>query len=260
MRPFALALLAALASPVALGAMQATPVEWELDGTAFQGVLVYDDAGARRPGLVMFPNWMGVTDRSVEHAKAIAGDDYVVLVADVYGKDLRPASNEEAGKASGAAYADPAQLRARAARALQVLRERAEDAPLDRERVAAFGYCFGGAVALELARSGADLDAAISFHGSLGTKLPADKDAVKASVLVLHGAADPFVAPEEITGFRKEFAAAGADLLWVEFAGAQHCFAYADPNPPAGCARDERSARRAYALMEDFLDERFGED
>jgi dienelactone hydrolase len=260
MRTLTLALLAVLASPAAFGAMQAEPVEWELEGTTFRGALVYDDAGAKRPGLLMVPNWMGVTERSIEHAKEIAGDDYVVLVADVYGKDLRPASNEEAGKASGAAYGNPAQLRARAAKALDVLKNSAERAPLDSERLAVFGYCFGGAVALELARSGADLDAAISFHGSLGTQLPAAKDTIKASVLVLNGAADPYVSAEEIAGFRKEFAEAGVDWQFVDFSGALHCFAYADPNPPPGCAVDARSAKRAYAMMEDFLGERFGKD
>lgn len=258
MRPIALALLAAFASSTALGAMQAEPVEWKIDDTEFQGYLVYDDAGAKRPGLVMFPNWMGVTERSVEHAKEIAGSDYVVLVADVYGKDLRPTSNQEAGKASGAAYAEPERLRARANKALEVLASKSQGAPLDAGKLAVFGYCFGGAVALELARSGADVDAAVSFHGSLGTRLPAARDAIKASVMVLNGAADPFIAAEEVSGFRKEFADAGVDLQFIDFSGAQHCFAYADPNPPPGCAFDARSAKRANRMMRDFLDERFG--
>lgn len=259
MRPLSLALLALLSSPAAYGAMQAQSVEWELDGTAFNGFLVYDDAGAKRPGLVMFPNWMGVTERSVEHARQIAGDDYVVLVADVYGKDLRPASNEEAGKASGAAYSDPAKLRARAAKALDVLKANAAAAPLDADRLGAFGYCFGGAVSLELARTGADLDGVVSFHGSLGTQLPAAKGEVKSSLLVLNGAADPYVKPEEIAGFKKEMTEAGADLQYVDFSGALHCFAYADPNPPPGCAYDGKTAKRAFGMMEAFFDERFGQ-
>jgi dienelactone hydrolase len=258
MRPIALALLA-LSSPSAFAAMQAEPVTWELDGTSFRGVLVYDDGGAKRPGLLMVPNWMGVTERSVEHAKEIAGDAFVVLVADVYGESVRPTSNEEAGKASGAAYADPAALRARAAKALEVLVTNASEAPLDPERIGAFGYCFGGAVSLELARSGADLDAVVSFHGGLGTKTPAAKGTIKPSLLVLNGAADPWVAAEEIAGFQKEMADAGADWQFVNFSGAVHCFAYADPNPPQGCAFDERTAKRAFAMMDDFLAERFGD-
>jgi dienelactone hydrolase len=248
-----------LVSPVAFGAMQSVPLEWELDGTTFQGFLVYDDAGSKRPGLVMFPNWIGVTERSVEHAKSIAGQDFVVLVADVYGKDLRPSDNAEAGKAAGAAYAARDQLRARAGKALDVLRANAGEAPLDSEHLAAFGYCFGGAVALELARSGADLAAVVSFHGSLGTSMPATPGAIKPSLLVLNGADDRYVAAEEIAGFQKEMTEAGADWQFVNFSGAVHCFAYADPNPPPGCAYEERSAQRANEMMRDFLRERFGD-
>lgn len=258
MRALVLSCLA-LSSPFASAKMQTEPVTWELDGTAFRGVLVYDDAGARRPGLLMLPNWMGVTERAVEHARQIAGNDYVVLVADVYGESVRPSNNEEAAKASGAAYADPAALRARAAKALDVLVTNAAEAPLDPQRVAAFGYCFGGAVSLELARSGADLDAVVSFHGGLGTATPAAKGTIKPSLLVLNGAADPWVAADEIAGFQKEMSDAAADWQFVNFSGALHCFAYADPNPPQGCAYDEKTARRAFAMMDAFLDERLGD-
>ena len=258
MRLLALALLAGFA-PSAFAAMQSKPVEWELDGTAFSGFLVYDDAGAKRPGLVMVPNWMGVNDMAVEHARKIAGGDYVVLVADVYGKELRPKNFDEAAKATQAAYSDGARLRARAAKALEVLKTGAEGVPLDADRIGAFGYCFGGGVALELARSGADLDGVVAFHGNLRTPKAAENGAIKASLLVLNGAADPWVAVEEIAGFQKEMTDAAADWQFVNFSGAQHCFAYADPNPPKGCAYDEKTAKRAFAMMESFFDERFGD-
>jgi dienelactone hydrolase len=258
MRSLAASLLALL-SPAAFAAMQSTPVEWELDGTAFSGFLVYDDAGAKRPGLVMIPNWMGVNEMAVEHARKIAGDDYVVLVADVYGKDLRPANFDEAAKATQAAYSDGARLRARAAKALEVLKTNAAGAPLDADDLGAFGYCFGGGVALELARSGADIDGVVAFHGNLRTPKSAEKGTIKPSLLVLDGAADPWVAVEEIAGFQKEMTDAEADWQFVNFSGAQHCFAYADPNPPKGCAYDERTARRAFAMMESFFEERFGD-
>ncbi|MBD4969262.1 dienelactone hydrolase family protein, partial [Xanthomonas citri pv. citri] len=75
----------------AAAAMQAKPLEWTIGKDTFSGVLVYDDAGAaKRPGLVMVPNWRGVNDSAVTKAKQLAGDDYVVLVADVYGKGKRP--------------------------------------------------------------------------------------------------------------------------------------------------------------------------
>lgn len=257
MRLLASALLLC-ATPAAFAAMQVKPVDWELDGTAYQGVLVYDEAGAaKRPGLLMTSSWMGITDHAIEQARTVAGDDYVILIADVYGKDVRPKNTDEAGKAAGAAYADRAALRAKAAKALDVLRSNAAGAPLDPERIGAFGYCFGGAVSLELARAGADLDAVVSFHGALGTSLPAAKGAVKAPLLVLNGADDGYVKPEEIAGLQQEMTAAGADWQFVNFSGAVHCFAYQDPNPPPGCRYDERTARRANAMMADFLAEAF---
>ncbi|KFN50995.1 dienelactone hydrolase family protein [Arenimonas composti] len=249
---------AVAASPVA------EPVEWEVDGKTFSGFLVYDDGDGdpERPGIVMFPNWMGPTADAVERAKAIAEDDYVILVADMYGKDLRPANPDEAGKASGAVYADNAALRRRAAAAVEVLRGRAADLPLDPERFAAIGFCFGGAVALELARAGAELDAVVSFHGSLRTSVPAAAGVTRPPMLVLNGAADTFVSPESIAEFKQEMTAAGADWQFVDFSGAVHCFAEpsADGNTIPGCKYDERTANRAYAMMADFLDENFGED
>ena len=178
MRALALAVLG-LAASQAHAAMQSKPVEWELDGTKFSGFLVYDDAGANKPGIVMVPNWMGVSEGAVERAKAIAGSDYVVLVADVYGADVRPKNPQEAGKAAHEAYADLPRLRARAGKALDVLKANAGGAPLDTTKVAAVGFCFGGSTALELARSGAELDGVVTFHGGLDTSSPAQPGSVK---------------------------------------------------------------------------------
>jgi dienelactone hydrolase len=259
MRALALAVLA-FCSPAAFAAMQSQAVEWELDGTQFSGFVVYDDAGAgaKKPGVLLIPNWMGVSEAAVERAKEIARDQYVVLVADVFGKDVRPKNPQEAGAAAKAAYSDPARLRARAAKALEVLTANASGAPLDAARVAAVGYCFGGSTALELARSGADLDGVITFHGGLDSPIPATPGSVKASVLVLNGANDQSVPAEQIQGFEKEMNAAGADWQFVNFSGAVHCFAEPDANRPPGCVYHERSAKRAREMMEEFLEERFG--
>ena len=238
------------------------PVEWDVDGTTFQGYLVYedsDDGATKRPGLVMFPNWMGVTEDAVMRAKAIADDDYVVLVADMYGKGVRPANPDEAGKASAAVYADRDRLRRRAAAALDVLRRSDGEAPLDERKLAAIGFCFGGAVALDLARVGGDIDGVVSFHGALRTPLPAQAGVMKAQVLVLNGADDTFVSKESIAEFKAEMTAANADWQFVDFGGAVHCFAEpsADGVAVPGCKYDERAADRAYAMMDDFLRERF---
>ena len=265
MRRVLLAIGLLLATAPALAKMQAKPVEWTVGKERFSGYVVYDDAGtARRPGLVMVPNWMGVTDESIERAKAVAGDDYVVLVADVYGAGVRPKNAGEAGKlAGGLRGEDRATLRARIEGAVATLKAQAGKAPLDAERIGAFGFCFGGSTVLELARGGTHLAGVVSLHGGLA---PGAKSktvaAVKTPVLVLNGAADKAVSDADIAAFEKEMDGAGADWQFVDFAGAVHCFAEpsAGNDPTTNCAYDARAAKRAYRMMDDFFRERFAAD
>jgi len=251
----------ALAAAPAAAKQRADKVEWTIGQDRFSGVLVYDDEGGKRPGLVMVPNWMGVTEAAVENAKRIAGDDYVVLVADVYGSDNRPTGPAEAGKIAGALRDDPALLRQRALKAMEVLRARAGQAPVDPAKIGALGFCFGGTTVLEMARSGADLAGVVSLHGGLGTPMPvAAGTTVKAPVLVLNGAADKAVSNADIVGFAAEMDAAGADWQFVNFSGAVHCFAEAGAgnDPASNCRYDERAARRAYRMLGNFFEKRFG--
>ncbi|TNJ33663.1 dienelactone hydrolase family protein [Arenimonas terrae] len=248
--------LSAAAKPVA------EPISWNHGGTDFDGVLVYDDGSKeKRPGLVMVPNWYGVNDEAIAKAQQIAGDDYVILVVDMYGRGVRPANADEAGKASGAVYADPDALRGRIKRALGVLEATAARAPLDVERLGGIGFCFGGAIVLDLARSGANVDGVVAFHSNLATQRPAEAGAVKAAVLALNGADDYFVSAEQRAGFEKEMRDAGADWQSVDFGGALHCFTEAseDGIKLPGCKYDERAAKRSFVMMESFFDERFGD-
>lgn len=233
-------------------------IQWEHAGTRFSGHVVYPDEGKQLPGVLMVPNWMGVNASALQKAEGIAARGYVVLLADVYGESVRPANTNEAAAAAGAAYADRAQLRARTQAALDQLIAAKARAPLDASKLAAIGFCFGGATALELARGGAEIDAVVSFHGALDTSLPAAPGAVKASVLVLNGADDTYVTAEHIAALQQEMTAAGADWQFVNFAGAVHCFAEADAQSPPGCVYHERSAVRAYRMMDAHLQEAFG--
>ena len=259
----ALALLC-VATP-ALAAMQARPVEWTVGKDRFSGYVVYDDAStAKRPGLVMVPNWMGVTADSVERAKSVAGKDYVVLVADVYGKGNRPKDAGEAGKlAGGLRGEDRSVLRARIDGAVAALKAQAGKAPLQADKLGAFGFCFGGSTVLELAREGAGLTGVVSLHGGLAPgKQSPTADWVRTPVLVLNGADDKAVSDADILAFQKEMDAAGADWQFVDFSGAVHCFAEASAgtDPASNCRYDERAAKRAYRMMDDFFRERFAAD
>lgn len=256
---FALLLLSAL--PFALPAradMVSRPIDYDVAGKKMQSVLVYDEAvKTPRPGLVMTPDWLGITPDNLALARQIAGKDYVILVADVYGTDLRPKNAEEAGKATKAMYADRALLRARISAALAQLRKQKGDVPLDGRHWGAFGFCFGGATTLDLARSGADVAGVVSFHGNLSGD-PSFKDDIKARVLVLHGADDAYESPEQIAGFQQEMRDAKADWQFLSYGGAVHCFAIptAKGSTP-GCRYDERMAKRAYAQMRAFFAEAF---
>ena len=244
---------------VANAAPRAEKISWTDGGKTFDGYLVWDDASkAPRPGLVMVPNWYGVNDHAVAKAKTLAGKDYVILLADVYGRGLRPSNPDEAGKASGAVYADPAALRSRAKAALAALRGAAKQAPIDTRHLGAIGFCFGGAVALDLARSGAELSGVATFHGNLSTKMPTQAGVIKAPLLVMNGGDDKFISAESITAFESEMRGAKADWQFVNFGGAVHCFAEPDENGSLpGCKFHEPSYRRSVKMMHNFFAEQF---
>lgn len=253
------ALLLTLVSLPSLAAVVKKPVGWSIGGARYEGVLVYDDAvRAARPGLVLVPNWLGVTPANVKQAEQLAGQRYVILVADVYGAASRPKNGEEAGKLAGGLKANRAQLRERAAKALEALLAQAKTAPLDATKVGAIGFCFGGTAALELARSGAKLGGVVSFHGGLDSPKPEDGKNIKARVLALHGADDPFESKADLEAFEDELRAAKVDWQLVKFGGAVHSFTDVDANTPGKTQYDAPVARRAYRLMDDFFAETWG--
>ena len=258
MRRLIAAALLVLSTGPALAAMQAKPVEWKIGKQSFAGYVVYDDASTqKRPGLVMVPNWMGVNAGAVEKAKRIAGDKYVILLADVYGKGVNPKDHDEARKALQSAYAAPEGLAARVSKAVEVLRQQGK-APLDVDRIGAIGFCFGGGAVLDLARSGADVKGVVSFHGNLKPSAQAKPGGIKASVLVLNGADDRNVSAEQHQAFVKEMNEAKADWQFVDFGSTVHCFTEVEEDATEGnCRYNPVAATRAFRMMDDFFVERF---
>src|SRR5690606_5064226 len=154
--PSVLALSLAMIS-IADAAVVAKPVAYQIDGETFEGTLVYNDAVTTpRPGLVMVPNWLGVTDRATEKAARAASDKYVVLIADLYGKAIRPSNPDEARAAATTLRGDRPLMRKRTQAAVEALKAQAGAVALDNQKLGAIGFCFGGGAILELARSGAD--------------------------------------------------------------------------------------------------------
>ncbi|RAO75731.1 dienelactone hydrolase family protein [Dyella jiangningensis] len=228
------------------------PVEWTEGSTKFHSVLVYDDAVAtKRPGLVMVPNWYGVNDGALKKAEGIAGKEYVILVTDMYGETVRPTNDDQAMAAVKPLYGDRALMRKRIDVALDQLKAQGKSAPIDLTKLAAIGFCFGGSAVLDLARSGADVAAVVSFHGALQTDDPSLAKQIKARVLVMNGADDKGTMPDA-DKFMDEMRGSKADWQFVVLGNAVHCFTETDQHKP-GCMYDERAAQRSYRLMRDWL-------
>jgi len=243
---------------VAEAAVVVKPVPYEIDGEAFEGLLIYDDAvTTARPGLLMVPNWLGVTDKSAEKAARAASDKYVVFMADMYGKAIRPSNPDEAKAAATAVRSDRALMRKRAQAAVAVLKAQTAQVALDVSKLGAIGFCFGGGAVLELARSGADLKAFVSFHGNLDTPNPVDAKNIKAPVLVLHGADDPAVPQAQVDGFVAEMKAAKTDWQLVSYGGAVHSFTDPYAKVPGRNEYHPQVAARSFKAMNDLLDEVF---
>lgn len=230
-------------------------VRYSLDGKDFVSTVVWEAGGEGRPGILMVPNWMGPTEASLEKARQVAKDGYVVMMVDMYGVAVRPENAEEASEAAGAVRSDREQMRARAGEGLEQLRKM-EEIPLDADKVGAIGFCFGGGTVLELGRSGADLDAIISFHGDLlSPTLEADAGQTEASVLVLHGADDPYVPQEHVEQFVAAMQDTEVDWQLIQYGNAVHSFTDPQAAAPGEAEYDADTARRAFGAMEQLLEE-----
>jgi dienelactone hydrolase len=218
--------MAALGIAAAASAQAATkeePVTYQDGGTTMKGFIVFDDAvQGKRPGIVMVHEWWGITKHIRNEAEKFAQQGYTAFVADMYG-DAKTADNpKDAGALSGSVMKDPKVMEARFNAARTQL---AQHATVDPAHIGAVGYCFGGAVVLNMARAGADLRAVAGFHASLGLNTPAPAaGTVNAKILILNGADDPFVKREQYDTLKKDLDAAKADYRIIEYPGAVHAF------------------------------------
>ncbi len=213
--------------------------------------------GAPAPVVLVVHQWKGLGSYEKGRADMLAGECYNAFAVDMYGKGIRPVNNDDAGKEATKYKSDSALARKRITAALDYAKTRPG---IDASKIAVIGYCFGGTMALELARSGADIDGAVSFHGALATPAPVKEPGViKASVQVHHGADDPMVPPEEVRGFLDEMNAANADWMVTKYAHAVHSFTEkeAGDDPSKGVAYNEKADKRSWSATLDFLKEIF---
>lgn len=245
--------LVTLTSSNAVAALKSEVVAYKQGDVVMQGYLVYDDSlVGQRPGIIVFPEWWGLNDYVRMRADMLAKLGFVAFAADVYGDGLVAKDAQEAGALSTRYKSDRPLLRNRAEAALAVVKA----LPLvDSGRMAAIGYCFGGTTALELARNGADIKAAASFHGSLNTPSPQDAKRIRAKILVLHGADDPFVPPEEVRAFEKEMKDVAVGYEFIAYPGAVHGFTNpANKGDIPGALYDADADEKSWQAMKDFFD------
>jgi len=255
---FAAAAALSLCATTAQAAPRADAVTWKDGATTLSGFVVWDDASsAKRPGLLMVPNWHGVNDIAVAKAKMIAGKDYVILLADMYGKGVRPADNKAAGEAVKPFYGDRKLMMERVNAAWAALKAQGSKAPIDMTRLGAIGFCFGGSAVLDLARSGTVPSGGIvTFHAGLNPDDAANAKSIKSRLLVLNGANDQGAWPDT-DKFFAEMRASGTDWQFVNIGGAVHCFTETEEHSPGNCTYNAEASKRGYRMMRDFFDESF---
>jgi len=234
-------------------------IEYREGDTILEGLHCFDDGlSGKRPAVLIVHDWMGVT----EHTKAVAEDiarlGYVAFAADIYGKGIRPSDMQSAAAEAGKYKSDRSLLRKRATAALESLKK---DPRTDAQQIAAIGFCFGGTAVLELARTGADIKGAVSFHGGLDSPNPMDGKNIKAKVLVLHGADDPFVKASDISAFQQELRQGGVDWQMMYYGDAVHSFTQkkSGTDKSKGAAYNEPAARRSWLAMKSFFMEIFAQ-
>ncbi|MBI5769757.1 MAG: dienelactone hydrolase family protein [Verrucomicrobia bacterium] len=259
-----LPLIAAFLAVVVSGSAKIVtqPVAYEHAGVKLEGFLAYDDAkvttAKKAPGVLVIPEWWGLTDYPKSRAQQLAALGYVAFAADMYGAGVTTGDPKKAGELAGQFYGKPLMAERAQAGFDQLLKSGLVDAG----RVAAIGYCFGGSTCQALAYSGASLAGIVSFHGSL---IPAPAGAAaktKAKLLICHGAVDPFISKEEIDGFMKSMNEGKFDYQFVSYAGAVHAFS----NPGADAiaksagipiAYHPAADQRSWAHMRAFFAEIF---
>jgi dienelactone hydrolase len=196
-------------------------VTYTANGVTCKGFVAWDESkSGKRPAILVIPEWWGLNDYAKYRARELAGLGYIAMAADMFGDGKIAANPQEAQEYTKPFYSDPNLAKSRIDAALQKLKT----FPVaDANNMAAIGYCFGGSCVLNAAKLGADVKGVVSFHGGL-TGAPANKNLLKAKILVCNGAADKFVSEQSITDFRHGLDSIGADYTFKSYANATHAF------------------------------------
>lgn len=224
-------------------------ITYQQGDTQLVGYMAYDDSiDTPRPAVLVVHDWTGLNDYVKMRTRKLAELGYVGFAVDMYGDGKMAGDTKQAAAWAGQIRGDHELLLARMNAALDTVRKQPQ---VDPQRLAIMGYCFGGGVTLETVRSGADVKAAVSFHGNLATEHPAKADTLKAAILVCHGADDTVVPQKDVAAFVDEMKNAKADWELIQFGNAVHAFT--DPRNPE--RYNKEADERSWAAMKEFLAE-----
>jgi dienelactone hydrolase len=225
--------------------VQGREVDYSADGTALKGYIAYDDARkGKRPGILVIHEWWGHNEYARKRARMFAQQGYTALALDMYGNGKQAMHPDDAKKFAGEVSKNARLAKARFDAALDLLRQ---EPTVDENNIAAVGYCFGGSVALNMARIGEPLKAVLSYHGGLGTDHPAQPGVVKAHIASFSGQDDPFIPAAQVAAFRQEMDGAGVTYIVETYPGAKHAFT----NPAADKYGEEFKLPLAYNAAAD---------
>ncbi len=202
--------------------VKAEDVDYTGAGVTMKGFVAYNESDtALKPIVLIVPEWWGIGDYTRGRAKQLAELGYLAFAVDFYGEGKNAETPDEAGKLAGPFYAPGSTL---AKDRFDAALAKIKTYPgADTSRIAAIGYCFGGAMVLNMARIGEPLKAVVSFHGNL-VGAPANKDLLKAAVLVCHGEIDQFVPATEVATFKKQMDSISANYTFTSYPNATHAF------------------------------------
>jgi dienelactone hydrolase len=232
-------------------------VPYQHEGVQLEGYLAYDDSiSGKRPGVLVVHEWWGLNDYVRKRVEQLAALGYVAFAADMYGKGKVTEHPKQAAEWAEQLRSNIDLWQRRALAGLEVLKK---EPGVDTGRIAAIGYCFGGSTVQQLAYSGADLKGVVSFHGSLVVPTDEQVKKVKASILICHGAADPFVKFDTLQQYISTMQKSGLDWLMIIYGGAKHSFTNpnADKMGMDALKYNKLADHRSWRHMKDFLDEIF---